>query len=61
MTPEREHALRNAVASARIEGLKVSKQTEQDCRRYLEGKINTEMLIRETLRRYYESNRTVGR
>ena len=37
MTTKREQAMRNAVASARMEGLPVSKQTERDCVRYLEG------------------------
>ena len=42
MTTKREQAMRNAVASARMEGLPVSKQTERDCVRYLEGRIDTE-------------------
>ncbi len=54
MTARREQALRNAMASARMEGLTVSKQTEQDCRRYLEGKIDTDTLVREALKRYHE-------
>ena len=54
MTAKYERALRSAVASARIEGLDVSRQTEQDCRRYLEGKMDTDTLIREALRRYHE-------
>lgn len=41
MTTKREQAMRNAVASARMEGLPVSKQTERDCVRYLEGRIDT--------------------
>lgn len=51
MTVKREQALRNAVASARMEGYLVSKQTEQDCIRYLEGKMDTAALVRETLER----------
>lgn len=54
MTARRERALRNAMASARMEDLTVSKQTEQDCRRYLEGKIDTDTLVKETLKRYHE-------
>lgn len=54
MTARRERALRNAMASTRREGLTVSKQTEQDCRRYLEGKIDTDTLVKETLKRYHE-------
>ena len=52
MTAKREQALKNAVASARMEGLPVSVQTQRDCERYLEGKIDTETLVRETLKRY---------
>ena len=44
MTTKREQAMRNAVASARMEGLPVSKQTERDCVRYLEGRIDTATL-----------------
>lgn len=54
MTARREQALRNAMASARMEGLTVSKQTEQDCRRYLDGKIDTDTLVKEALKRYHE-------
>lgn len=42
------------MASARMEGLTVSKQTERDCWRYLEGKIDTDTLVREALKRYHE-------
>lgn len=51
MTAKRERALHNAVASARMEGLVVSKQAEGDCVRYLEGKIDTATLVQEVLRR----------
>jgi len=51
MTAKRTLALRNAMASSRIEGLPVSKQTEQDCIRYLEGRIDTAALIHEVLQR----------
>ena len=61
MTAKREQALRNAMASAQMEGLTVTKQTEQDCIRYLEGKINTEALVRETLNRYRGQNAAVRR
>lgn len=56
MTAKRQQALRNAVASARMEGLVVTKQTEQDCIRYLEGKIDTETLVREALNRCRRQN-----
>ena len=49
MTTKREQAMRNAVASARMEGLPVSKQTERDCVRYLEGRIDTATLVQEIL------------
>lgn len=49
MTIRREQALRNALASSRMEGLPVSKQTEQDCIRYLEGRVDTATLVREIL------------
>ena len=52
MTARREQILRNAVASARMEGLLISVQTEKDCRRYLEGKIDTDTLVQEALKRY---------
>ena len=61
MTVKREQALRNAVASARMEGLTITKQTERDCIRYLEGKIDTEALVRETLNRYREQNAAARR
>ena len=51
MTIKREQALRKALASSRMEGLPVSKQTEQDCVRYLEGKVDTATLVREILQR----------
>ena len=52
MTVKREQALRNAVASAQMEGLPVSAQTKKDCESYLNGKIDTETLVREALKRY---------
>ena len=52
MTVRREQILRNAVASARMEGLLISAQTEKDCRRYLEGKIDMDTLVQEALKRY---------
>ena len=53
MTVKREQALRNAVASAQMEGLPVSAQTKKDCESYLNGKIDTETLVREALKRYH--------
>lgn len=51
MTAKRERALKNAVASARMEGLTVSEQGQKDCIRYLEGKIDTATLVQEALKR----------
>lgn len=53
MTAKKNQALRNAMASAQMEGLFVSTQTKRDCERYLEGKIDTDTLVREALRRYH--------
>ena len=52
MTAKRKDALKNAVASAQMEGLFVSAQTQKDCERYLEGKIDTDTLVKEALKRY---------
>ena len=51
MTVKQERAFRNAVASTRIEGLTVSKKTEQDCLRYLNGQIDAASLVHEILHR----------
>lgn len=61
MTAKRERALRNAIASARMEGLHVSKQTEQDCVRYLEGKLDTAALVQEVLNRQRGKQMTARR
>jgi len=61
MTAKRERALRNAIASARMEGLSVSKQTEQDCVRYLEGKLDTAALVQEVLNRQRGKQMTARR
>ena len=61
MTTKREQAMRNAVASARMEGLPVSKQTEQDCVRYLEGKLDTAALVQEVLNRQRGKQMTARR
>lgn len=51
MTAKREQAMKNAFASSRMEGLSISKQTEQDCLRYLEGRVDTATLVREILQK----------
>ena len=61
MTAKRERALRNAIASARMEGLSVSRQTEQDCVRYLEGKLDTAALVQEVLNRQRGKQMTARR
>lgn len=61
MTTKREQALRNAIASTQMEGLMVTKQTERDCIRYLEGTINTDTLVREALNRCREQKMAMRR
>lgn len=56
MTARREQALRNAMASARMEGLRITPQTEQDYKCYLEGKMDTETLVQKALERYRGQN-----
>ncbi len=41
--------LQNSLASARMEGYEVTKQTEQDCIRLLDGEITVEELVKEIL------------
>ena len=53
--------MRNAVASTRMEGLSISKQTERDCVRYLEGQIDTATLVREVLARQRGQDRPTRR
>lgn len=49
---EREYeALRSALASARMEGLPVTKETERDCKRLLNKEISVEDLVKEILNR----------
>lgn len=40
----REQALKNALASSRIEGDEVTEQTCADCRRLLDGKVDARTL-----------------
>ena len=50
---EREYsALQNALASVRMEGLPVTKQTEADCLRLLSGEISVDELVREITARH---------
>ena len=49
---EREYGeLRNALASSRMEGFPVTKQTENDCVRLLSGEISVDELVREIMAR----------
>ena len=49
---EREYqALQSALASARMEGLPVTEQTEQDCIRLMRGEVTVEELVKEILAR----------
>lgn len=47
----REQALENALASSRIEGYEVTKQTRADCRRLMDGKVDARTLAAEILAR----------
>ena len=46
----REQALKNAFASARMEGFNVTQETQRDCERLLSKKITTAELIAEILK-----------
>ena len=49
---EREYVeLRNALASSRMEGFPVTKQTENDCVRLLNGEVSVDELVREIMAR----------
>ena len=49
---EKEYAaLRDALASARMEGCQVTEQTERDCTRLLNGEISVAALIQEIMLR----------
>ena len=43
--------LKNALASTRMEGYEVTKQTEQDCVRLMRGEISVNDLVREIMSR----------
>lgn len=47
---EKEYtALRNALASTQMEGYEITKQTEQNCVRLLEGEISITELAKEIM------------
>lgn len=54
MTVKRERAIRNAIASARMEGLPVSTRTQQECVRFLDGKLDAASFVQEILKQRNE-------
>ncbi len=49
---EREYeALRNALASTRMEGFDVTEQTEKDCVRLMTGELSVADMVKEILAR----------
>ena len=49
---EREYeALRSALASTRMEGFRVTEQTEKDCIRLMSGEVSVDDLVKEILAR----------
>ena len=44
-------ALRSALASSKMEGLPITRQTEQDCIRLLNNEISVADIVREILQR----------
>ena len=52
MMSEREcEALRSALASTRMEGFKVTEQTEKDCVRLMSGEVSVADLVKEIMSR----------
>ena len=51
MSEKEYRALRNALASARMEGFEVTEQTERDCIRLLSGDISVVDLVKEIMDR----------
>ena len=49
MSKKEYQALRNALASTRMEGFEVTEQTEKDCVRLLRGEISAADLVKEIL------------
>lgn len=47
----REQALKNALASSRMEGFPVTEQTRRDCLRLMDGQIDAKALAAEILTR----------
>ncbi len=51
MSEKETRALETALASARMEGLPVTKQTEEDCRRLFQGDLSVNEIVAEILAR----------
>ncbi len=51
MSEHEYEALRSALASTRMEGFRVTKQTEKDCMRLMSGEISVTDLVKEILAR----------
>ena len=51
MSEKEYRALRNALASTRMEGFEVTEQTERDCIRLLSGDISVVDLVKEIMDR----------
>ena len=51
MSEKEYRELKNALASTRIEGFKVTEQTERDCIRLMSGEISVSNLVKEIIRR----------
>ena len=51
MSEKEYKALSDALASTRMEGYKVTEQTEKDCIRLLSGEISVEEMVQEILNR----------
>lgn len=47
-----DRALKNALASTRMEGFTVTAETERDCKRLLLGEVTTAALVEEIKRKY---------
>jgi len=51
MSEKQYRALKDALASTRMEGYAITTHTEKDCARLLRGEVTTEEIVREILAR----------
>lgn len=51
MSNQEHEALRNALASARMEGLPITEEIEKDCARLMNGEVTVAELVKEILTR----------